>query len=377
MNTNFFSATLQNTGLRIQSVKQPAKILLDKNEQADDIATELKMKVMERLMNTNWNRYPNTDYNKIEAKTAAYCGLSAENILLASGSASIITILLNYFALQQKRITIVQPTYSLFDYHCKTYNIPYEPWMLTPDLQFDYDNMPTLEQDSVLIITSPNNPTGNCFDVHQLETLLQKYPQACIILDNVYQEFSDVDYTALIRKYSNLIVLRSFSKAFPAAGLRLGYLCASAAVVDEIKKLVLQFSINPLSLAFADEVLFDATFMASCKMKVQQIICQRERLRMSISSTIDSDLITVYPSAGNFLLIKIHHDKAFENLMEDLEEAQIRILNTSKSNEIMKNTFRVSIGTHHENQLFLACLLASIENFSCTQQLLETLDIRA
>lgn len=376
MTNNFFSETLLKASGRIAQSATTAKILLDKNEQADDVDASVKMKMMESLLQTNWNRYPSADYSSIESKIANYCNLNPENILLGSGSANIITVLLNYFALQNKKITIAQPSYSLFDYHCKTYNIKYTPWYLNADLEFDYANMPLLDQDSVMIITSPNNPVGNTVDLQKMIDLLEMYPDSYIILDNVYSEFCDIDYTPLINKYQNLIILRSFSKAFPVAGLRLGYLCGSPATVAIIRKLILQFSITPFSLVFANEILFDPEFIEDSRQRVKEIIYQREKLSSNITVQFGHDILTVYPSKGNFLLIRIHDDKAFNNLMEDLAEAGIRVMNTS-SFSLLKNTFRVSIGTGQENTCFLNCIKNSQESNMLANQMLEALAKRA
>lgn len=355
MTDHFFNFLLQSVESRVAPVKNNTRYLLDKNEQSDDIDMELKKKVLESLLQANWNRYPVSDYIDIEAKIAAYCKLQAENIVLSAGSASIITTLLDFFALNQKKIVIAQPTYSLFDYHCKTYNIAYQPWYLTPDLEFDFDNLPELDSNSVFIITSPNNPVGNTIDVDKLEFLLQEFPKTLIILDAVYCEFSNTDFTPFIKKYENLIVLRSFSKAFPIAGLRLGYLCASAQTAAVIKKLILQFSITNFSLLFARELLFNEEFMENSRSKVKTIIAERERLYYTMTENYRGDILHVYPSRGNFLLIRIFDDSMFEKLMNGLTGNGIKILNTSNF-PLLKNTFRVSIGNVNENEVFLECL---------------------
>lgn len=361
MTAQFFNETLQKTSSRIKNTVKKSAHMLDKNEQSNDVSYDLKVRVMDKLLHADWNRYPSSDYQDIETKIAQYCGLETENIVLAGGSATIITTLLNYFALNNKEITIAQPSYSLFDYHCKTYNIAYNPWLLTDDLAFDYENMPVLHNSSVMIITSPNNPTGNSLDVEKLKDLLEMYPQSLIILDGVYTEFCQDDVTPLVHQYPNLIVLRSFSKAFPIAGLRLGYLCAAPAIAGIVKKLILQFSITPFSLCFAREMLFDEAFMEDSKNRVQEIIYQRDLLHHSITHQFAQDMVKVFPSEGNFLLIKISKQNMFTNLMEDFEEAGIKVLNTS-SFALLQNTFRVSIGTTQENEAFLQCMTNSIES---------------
>jgi len=358
----FFSSTLRNTDSRIAPVRHSGRYLLDKNEQSDDLDPVLKKKVLECLMETNWNRYPASDYRDIETRIAQYCGLDAQNIVLSAGSASIITTLLDYFALNKKKIAITQPSYSLFDYHCKTYNIPYTPWLLTPDLNFDLDHLPQLEPGSVLIITSPNNPTGNVIQANQLEQILISHPDSFIILDGVYCEFGEEDMTPLVKKYDNLIVLRSFSKAFPVAGLRLGYLCAAPATASIIRKLILQFSITPFSLIFAREILFSPKFLSQSRQKVRNIIRERVRIKNLIEKEFNESTIRIFPSQGNFLLIRIQDHHIFENLMADLMNSGIKVLNTSGF-PLLQNSLRVSIGNRHENEIFLECLRRNIRPF--------------
>jgi len=359
MTASFFNQTLQNASSRVAISTHQSISLLDKNEQSKDVAYDLKVRVMDKLLHADWNRYPSASYHDIETKIAEYCHLQTENIVLAGGSATIITTLLNYFALNHKNITIAQPSYSLFDYHCKTYNIPYTPWYLTEELTFDYDHMPILNEDSVMIITSPNNPTGNRFDIDKLKDLLHMYPQSLIILDGVYTEFCQDDVTLLINEYPNLIVLRSFSKAFPIAGLRLGYLCAHASIASMVKKLILQFSITPFSLTFAQEMLFDPLFMEDSKRRVQEIIQERNIMSNTLKQYFTEDVVKVFPSQGNFLLIKIIDTAMFTNLIDDLNEAGIKVLNTS-SFTLLQNTFRVSMGNPTENKTFLHCMINSI-----------------
>ncbi|HMX40921.1 MAG TPA: hypothetical protein PKD78_11355, partial [Saprospiraceae bacterium] len=132
---HFFSDNLLTASSRIapSSTSHTGGCRLDKNEQSEDVEAAFKRRVIEKLVAADWNRYPAADHRDIEERVAQYCGLSPENIVLSAGSASLITTLLDYFALQGKHIVITQPSYSLFDYHCKTYNIPYEPWLLSPE----------------------------------------------------------------------------------------------------------------------------------------------------------------------------------------------------------------------------------------------------
>ncbi len=356
MATNFFNSFLQKTQNRIKTQSGISRFLLDKNEQSEDIDCIAKSKVLSALSEADWNRYPTANLSEIESKVAQYCGLLPENIVLSAGSAAMITTLLNYFAINRKEIHIVQPSYSLFDYHCKTYNIPYTPWSLTEDLEYDADNLPALNENSVLIITTPNNPIGNSIAAKELRRILEAYPDSLIVVDAVYAEFGNVDFTSWVNRYENLLVIRSFSKAFPMAGVRLGYLCAAPSIAALIKKLVLPFSLNHFTIAFAQTVLFDPDFIAEAEQTIADIIIEREMLYASIKKGFHPNVLKVYPSEGNFLLIRIHNDERFEALMNTLNSEGIKVLNTS-STSLLKNTFRVSIGTSRENESFFQCLM--------------------
>jgi histidinol-phosphate aminotransferase len=351
MQGKFFNHALQNASGRIATGKSPARFLLDKNEQSEDVDIHIKQQVLESLLKSDWNRYPNPDLSDIEANVAGYCGVLPENIVLSPGSASMITTLLNYFALNQKKINIVQPSYSLFDYHCKTYNIPYRPWQLNKDLAYDFENIPKLDSESVLIITTPNNPVGNTLREDQLVHLLESAPESLIIVDGVYCEFSETDFTPLIQKYPNLVILRSFSKAFPIAGLRLGYLCANPKMAALIKKLVLPFSINPLTLVFAREVLFTPEFMRNAQESVRTIIRERNTLYSLLTKSICRSVVHTFKSEGNFLLIRVLKEAHFEPMMTMLSKHGIKVLNASNTPDLFQ-TFRVSIGSTGENDIF-------------------------
>jgi histidinol-phosphate aminotransferase len=220
--------------------------------------------------------------------------------------------------------------------------------------------MPALGAGDVLIITTPNNPVGNTFDPKKLEELLSANPESYIIVDAVYAEFCAHDYTALVNKHPNLIVFRSFSKAFPVAGLRLGYGCASPQTISVLRKLMLQFSINHFTQVFARTILFSPEFQECAKNRVKTMITERERMYRMLNARIDPNTLKVFKSAGNFLLIRVHQDTSFQKLMTDLDAAGIKVLNTSPF-PLLRNTFRVSIGTAEENDFFLQKLSESLD----------------
>lgn len=362
MNTtsSFFPAYLLQTKYRLASSAREYAYLLDKNEQIEDMPDWLKINVLKNAMDMAWNRYPNLDNTDIEQSIAASMGLNGNQVVLGSGSAMLITTLLNFFGLQRRQIVIAQPSYSLFDYHCKTYDIPYTPWMLNTDLEYDYSLLPTLYAGSVLFIVSPNNPVGNEIPRAMLEKILRNNPNTLVILDAVYAEFGENDFQDLLAHFPNLIIMRSMSKEMPVAALRLGYLCGSEAIINTVRKLLLPFTINPLSLAFAKHMIFEPSFCELTSSVRDQIITERNRLSRLMKECIDTRIGKVYHSSGNFLLVRIYDESTFVSVLQALENASIKVLNTSGMPQL-KNTFRISIGDFNATDAVMECISEVLE----------------
>lgn len=332
--------------------------MLDRNEQPHDIGYSFKEEVLSRLKSTEWNRYPTDNYRSIEKKIADNCGLLSENIVLGSGSANIITTLLNYYALNNKDIIIAQPSYGLFDFHCRTYNIDYTPWFLTSDLEYDLKSIPKMTSNSVLLITTPNNPVGNSLSYEELDEILTTNPLATIIIDAVYFEFGSVDSMPLLKKHKNMIILRSFSKAFPLAGVRLGYLCAAPEITSVIRKLILQYSINHLSIVAAETLVSNDFFLNDAKKRVNTIKTERARLEYLINTEFDKNVLQAVHSEGNFLLVRVASEKTLECIMQRFDKKNIKVLNTSNF-PLLNNSFRISIGSRQENDKLLLAVISA------------------
>lgn len=339
-------------------MKSQPQYLLDKNELSDDLNHELKYRVVDHLLDTPWNRYPSADCSDLEHAVARYAGVKPEQVALGAGSAGIIANLLNYFAIQRKNLVIVQPTYALFEHHCRTYGIPFTPWYLNEDLEFDFDSLPELDAQSVLVITSPNNPVGNTLDTVELENLLSRFPDTLIVLDNVYHEFSDTDFAPLIQRHENMLILRSFSKAFPVAGLRLGYVCAAPALASMVKRLSLNYMLNHFTQTLARDVLFTPECLQDSRQRVRTVIMQREQLLRSISDSCHSDDLEVYPSGGNFLLIRVKQAVRHTELLHSFQHAGIRVLDASGF-PLLQQCIRISVGNYEENMAVLEIILGA------------------
>jgi histidinol-phosphate aminotransferase len=203
----------------------------------------------------------------------------------------------------------------------------------------------------LIFLCSPNNPTGNITPVGDIDRLV-KETNAVVGVDEAYFEFAGKSAAELIEKYDNLVVIRTFSKAFSMAGVRVGYLMASKTAVGELNKVRPPNSLTVISLALAESALGD---LPSMKKNVAMIVRERERCFFELSKM---DRVEPYPSQANFILFRLNGvdgDMVHLRLME-----KGFVLRNFADAPATKNCLRVTMSTPDVNGAFLEALRASI-----------------
>lgn len=330
-------------------------ISLDKNECPDDLDDHIKNRIINSLAKESWNKYPAPNHKEIEMLIGRCVGEEPQKIVASSGSVTLITTLISYYALNGYEIVIASPSFAFYEYHCKTYNIGYKIWPLNKSLEYDPDLLPVLKSKSMVIFASPNNPVGNVLPEPIMESLLSRFPETVFIADEVYHDYGGYTFAGLLNRYNNLLIIRSFSKTFSAAGLRLGYLLANEKEAVQIRSLVLPFSINYLTLNFAKAVLQDEGTIASFKQKIRKIVVEREKLYNELAKPVYKEFLCTKKSYGNFLLIKFCNEKLHQVCLKHMETANIKVHNASNL-PLIENSIRVSIGSQIENAFFIDSL---------------------
>ncbi|MDX1584745.1 MAG: aminotransferase class I/II-fold pyridoxal phosphate-dependent enzyme, partial [Thermoanaerobaculia bacterium] len=192
----------------------------------------------------------------------------------------------------------------------------------------------------VIIVCSPNNPTGSVLREGELEELLST--GAAVILDRAYAEFAGTKFPPI---GDRLIVLSTLSKAFGLAGLRIGWLAAAPSTAKEIRKVKLPYNLNIASEEIAFEALQQRDKLLSI---IETIIRERDR----IASRMRQRDLEVFPSAANFLLFRVNDARAvFDGLLEN--DVLVRNVSTAPG---LENCLRVSVGTRKDNDRFLRVL---------------------
>jgi histidinol-phosphate aminotransferase len=329
-----------------------ADVKLDQNENPHEIPSFLKKKVAVRFHELAWNRYPEFVPSSITKALSRHTGWTEDGILVGNGSNELILAILVATAGPGRTVALPQPTFTLYQLLASSMGASIRNVPLAPDLSFDVQGLIEAARVSeVLIVCSPNNPTGSLLSAPDLEVILGA-ARGLVVVDEAYYEFSRQTVAHLLKKFGNLVVLRTFSKAMALAGLRFGYMMASPELAKEINKVKLPYNVNIFTLTAA-EILIDEAYAVEGTIRV--LIEERETMRDELSSRPG---VEAFPSQANFVLFRTPFPAG--DVFEELYEDGVLIRNVSHY-PMLDRALRVSIGSVDENQAFLNALDRALE----------------
>lgn len=314
------------------------EIKLDAMENPYDVPPPLKKKIIRQLANTAFNRYPDAQALALRQAIADYVHVPSDSILLGNGSDELILAILLSFGGWGRRMVYPVPTFSIYGILTQVSGGIKREVFLEDDFQLSARKI-MKEYPDVVFIAYPNNPTGNCFDHNEIMEIIRT-SRGVVVIDEAYFEFSQKTFLPLIKEYENVIILRTFSKAFGLAGLRIGYMVASPVLIREVAKVKLPYNVNTLSQQTAYILLKNVRMVNKF---VGQIKSERLRLVKELAS-----MVRTFPSETNFIFFQ--HERAHE-LCAYLLKKKILIRNFSES--YLKDYARVTVGTPQENKKFL------------------------
>ena len=322
-------------------VEKDYRIKVNANESTLNLPPLVAERVQNRLSYIAFNRYPNEEYYSLVEQIAKNFSVAQEQILLGGGSSEIIEKVFHSFGGEKKTIIYPVPSFSMYKIYAKAAESEGVEFFLDKNFNLDVDKFieKILEvKPSLAVVCNPNNPTGNVLTLAQVEKIVSSIDCA-FLLDEAYVEFFGHTAVNLVKKYPNLIVARTFSKAYGLAGARVGYMIAQAEVTKMIGKTFMPYHMNSLSLAVADIVY---QMRDEFVPRIQMTVAERQRMFENLKKI---PALEVFPSQTNFILIR--HDKA-EELNKFLESLDIGV-RYFVGNENLKNCLRISVGTRPEN----------------------------
>jgi histidinol-phosphate aminotransferase len=312
-------------------------------------------------------RYPDSNGFELKAALSAHYDVPADWITLGNGSNDILEIAAH--ALVEKSQSIVYSQYSFAVYALATQGLgaraivvpPKGTSSAAPALKYGHDldaMLRAIEDDTRLVfIANPNNPTGTFIDGPTLEAFLDKVPRGvAVVLDEAYTEYlapeKRYDSIAWARRYPNLLVSRTFSKAFGLAGLRVGFAIAQPELTDLLNRLRQPFNVNTLAQAAAVAALNDRAFLE----RSAAVNAAGYRRLTEAFAKLGLEYV---PSDGNFVLVRVGHDDG-AGARVNLQLLKQGVIVRPVGNYGLPQWLRVTIGLPEENEVFIAALEKSL-----------------
>ncbi len=295
------------------------------------------------------NRYPDPFQEELRSELAARLQSKPENVFVGAGSDEVIDLLVRLFCEPTDSVMVMEPTYGVYKVAATVNGNRVVEVPLNKEFQIDVPRVLASSGDSVKIIflCSPNNPTGNLLRRDDILTVCRD-ANAIVALDQAYLEFADEsgDMSNEVARCPNLVVLRTLSKAWGLAGIRLGYCIADASIVSYLLRIKAPYNINAVSSKLAVDALRREQFLTNSERIVKG---ERSRLEKALLD-LDS-VLRVYPSDANFLLVEFTDArKVYDHLIGK------GVVVRRRSEPRLASCLRITVGTAEENSRLLDVL---------------------
>lgn len=330
------------------------EVKLNQNESPFDLPAALKEELLDLFHEIEFNRYPTEQPDRLRHALAEHDGVRPDSVIVGNGSNEITYTF--GLALLEKGSPVVLPR-PMFSLYAKVALLQDADLTSVPprdDLRFDTDALveAVSEKAPVLtVLTTPNNPTGRAMTLDEIERVVAASP-GFVVVDEAYVEFNSEGTAAdLLDQHPNVIVLRTLSKAFGLAGIRIGYLIAHPDVVNELMKARLPFMVSRFAEKTALAVLRQYNLV---KKRVQKIKSSIEGVTQALQ---DMKGVEVVPSEANFVLFTT--PLPADVLQERLADQGVLVRNMGGYPEL-EGYLRVSAGTEQENNAFVGALETSL-----------------
>jgi histidinol-phosphate aminotransferase len=299
--------------------------------------------------------YPDPESTALRQAIANHLGLNPSEVFLGNGSDEVLAHA--FFAFYQQNLPLLMPdiSYSFYKVYCQLYGIQVETVPLTDDMRLNVGDYEGRGVDRVagVVVANPNAPTGIGLPLSDIERLLQAHPQRVVLVDEAYVDFGGESAVALIDRYPNLLVVHTLSKSRSLAGLRVGYACGQAPLMEALTRIKNSFNSYPLDslaiaggvAAFEDHVYFEQT--------CQAVMSSREGLVLSLE-----DLgFMVLPSQANFVFATHPaHDAA--SLAAGLRDHGVLVRHFKQAR--IDGYLRISVGTPTQCEQLINAMTAVV-----------------
>ncbi|HJV82488.1 histidinol-phosphate transaminase [Noviherbaspirillum sp.] len=334
-------------------------VKLDAMENPYTLPEHLRAELGQRLSDVAMNRYPVPSYAELKAKICTGLGVPAGfDVILGNGSDELISIISVACAKPGAKVLAPTPGFVMYAMSAKFAGMEFIGVPLKSDFALDKAAMLAAiaqHRPAITYLAYPNNPTGNLFNADDMVEIMRAVGDSgIVVVDEAYQPFAQTSFMPRLAEFGNLVVMRTVSK-LGLAGIRLGYMSASKALLAEFDKVRPPYNVNVLTQAAAEFVLDHVDVLDA---QAATLRAERTKLADALASLPG---VEVFPSAANFLLIRVkpkknHADDVFSALLD----RKVLIKNVGKMHPLLESCLRITVSTPEENRLFLDALKASL-----------------
>jgi len=289
----------------------------------------------------NW--YPDSACTALRRAIGRYLNVPADFVLVANGSNMAMELIARAFLTKGDSALIVSPVYAVFAVQCKLQQARAESFQFSRPFAPDFKEL--LAQGGahkIIYLANPNNPTGVGYPREQIQALLQKRRDALVVLDEAYNEYYGVSCVGLIENHPNLLVLRSFSKAFSLAGMRCGYAIAQPAVLDVLARVLAPWAVSGLTQVAALAAIGDLPYM-------RETVAECARARQLIIDGLKELGFVAYNTQANFIIWQVREPA---RAVKTLAARNVYVSNKDSVPQ-MKGCLRVTVGNSAQAKQFL------------------------
>ncbi len=289
------------------------------------------------------HRYPDTRLNNLREKWAAFRGIRREQVFVGVGSDEAIDLLMRVFCEPGRdEIIITPPTYGMYRVAARINNVAVTEAALSKSFELDARIVLSrvTQQTKLIMLCSPNNPTGNVLNQVEIERILKDFNRL-VVVDEAYVDFSESGSLChLMEQHPNLVILQTLSKSFGLAAIRMGAALAHARIIDWMMKVKAPYNVNQLT---ADAAMLAFDHVDKMRAKVRKIIAERHRLADALAG--HPDVEAIFPSDANFLLVRFREAQNWYNRL-----ASRGIIVRYRGDQLhCEETLRITVGTPVEN----------------------------
>lgn len=331
------------------SPQRPARFRMNTNESPHPPPPALVEEVIDGLRTVELNRYPDKDARRLRTRLAEHADWAEDGLWIANGSNEVLMHLFLAFGGGGRSALTFEPTYSLHSIIPRIAGTQVVSLRRAETFEIDVESAVDAVREhrpEIVMVCSPNNPTGHCEPVATVRALLET-TSGLVVVDEAYGEFADPgdSVAPLLAEHTNLVVVKTFSKAWRLAGVRAGYLVADPAIVSDLDRVGLPYHLSTFTQLAAEAALRhrDESLAAA-----QEVAAQRDRIAVELGALG----LKTYPSKANFVLFEVDDPSSvWEALL-----ARGVLVRSYAGRPGLARCLRVTAGLPEETDAFLSAM---------------------